>query len=100
VVAGDQARPPLGELLDAGDGVGPVPDQIAQAQDGVGAADGEMVEDDGQSLEIPVDVRQDRVPDRLSPAEPVERVTWRTGGPTARTAPRLNRPALRIDRDR
>ncbi len=69
VVAGDQARPPLGDLLDAGDGVGPVPDQIAQAQDGVGAADGEMVEDDGQSLEVPVDIGKKRVancPSRVS----------------------------------
>src|SRR3990167_7071387 len=67
VVAGDQACPPLGELLDAGDRGGPVSDHIAQAQNGGGAADGEMVEDDGQSLEVRVDIRKNRVPDRLSP---------------------------------
>jgi len=65
VVSCNQARPPLGELLDTGDRIGAVPDDIAQAQDGVGAADGEMVEDDGQSLEVPVNVRQNRVPNRL-----------------------------------
>ena len=63
VVAGDQARPPLGELLDAGNRVGPVPNHIAQAKNGVRAADGEMAEDDGQSLEVCVNIRKKRVPD-------------------------------------